>query len=401
MTDLIQRPRRLRKSPALRAMFEETTLSLNDLVLPIFVEEEIDDYKAVEAMPGVMRIPEKHLAREIERIANAGIRSVMTFGISHHTDETGSDAWREDGLVARMSRICKQTVPEMIVMSDTCFCEYTSHGHCGVLCEHGVDNDATLENLGKQAVVAAAAGADFIAPSAAMDGQVQAIRQALDAAGFKDTAIMSYSTKFASSFYGPFREAAGSALKGDRKSYQMNPMNRREAIRESLLDEAQGADCLMVKPAGAYLDIVRELRERTELPIGAYQVSGEYAMIKFAALAGAIDEEKVVLESLGSIKRAGADLIFSYFALDLAERRFCVNDHYAGFTPEPGISPLPRPIKRNIPKNRRPMHNPPLWQVIRIGIVLSHAVIPNRNIIRLPAPAHLKLRFSDMGKQKT
>ena len=168
MTDLIQRPRRLRKSPALRAMFEETTLSLNDLVLPIFVEEEIDDYKAVEAMPGVMRIPEKHLAREIERIANAGIRSVMTFGISHHTDETGSDAWREDGLVARMSRICKQTVPEMIVMSDTCFCEYTSHGHCGVLCEHGVDNDATLENLGKQAVVAAAAGADFIAPSAAM-----------------------------------------------------------------------------------------------------------------------------------------------------------------------------------------------------------------------------------------
>ena len=204
----------------------------------------------------------------------------------------------------------------MIVMSDTCFCEYTSHGHCGVLCEHGVDNDATLENLGKQAVVAAAAGADFIAPSAAMDGQVQAIRQALDAAGFKDTAI-----KFASSFYGPFREAAGSALKGDRKSYQMNPMNRREAIRESLLDEAQGADCLMVKPAGAYLDIVRELRERTELPIGAYQVSGEYAMIKFAALAGAIDEEKVVLESLGSIKRAGADLIFSYFALDLAEKK--------------------------------------------------------------------------------
>lgn len=159
MTDLIARPRRLRKSPALRAMFEETTLSLNDLVLPIFVEEEIDDYKAIEAMPGVMRIPEKYLAREIERIANAGIRSVMTFGISHHTDETGSDAWKEDGLVARMSRICKETVPEMVVMSDTCFCEYTSHGHCGVLCDHGVDNDATLLNLGKQAVVAAAAGA--------------------------------------------------------------------------------------------------------------------------------------------------------------------------------------------------------------------------------------------------
>ncbi|SUG49190.1 delta-aminolevulinic acid dehydratase [Salmonella enterica subsp. arizonae] len=161
MTDLIHRPRRLRKSAALRAMFEETTLSLNDLVLPIFVEEELDDYKAIDAMPGVMRIPEKQLAREIERIANAGIRSVMTFGISHHTDDTGSDAWKEDGLVARMSRICKQTVPEMIVMSDTCFCEYTSHGHCGVLCEHGVDNDATLANLGKQAVVAAAAGGRF------------------------------------------------------------------------------------------------------------------------------------------------------------------------------------------------------------------------------------------------
>lgn len=320
MFNLHDRPRRLRQSAALRAMFEETTLTLNDLVLPIFVEEESHDYTAIEAMPGVMRIPEKHLAREIERIARAGIRSVMTFGISHHLDETGSDSWREDGLVARMSRICKQTVPELVVMSDTCFCEYTTHGHCGVLCETGVDNDATLANLGRQAVAAAAAGADFIAPSAAMDGQVQAIRQALDAEGFTNTAIMSYSTKFASAFYGPFREAAGSALKGDRKSYQMNPLNRREAIRESLLDEAQGADCLMVKPAGAYLDILRDLREHTVLPVAAYQVSGEYAMIKFAAMAGAIDEEKVVLESLGAIKRAGADLIFSYFALDLAEK---------------------------------------------------------------------------------
>ncbi|BDH46877.1 delta-aminolevulinic acid dehydratase [Salmonella enterica subsp. enterica serovar Choleraesuis] len=316
---LSSRPRRLRKSPALRALFEETTLSRNDLILPIFVEEGLDDYQPIEAMPGVMRIPEKYLAHEIERIARAGIRSVMTFGISHHMDDTGSDTWNENGLVARMSRICKQTVPEMVVMSDTCFCEYTSHGHCGVLCDSGVDNDATLVNLGKQAVVAAAAGADFIAPSAAMDGQVLAIRQALDAAGFTDTAIMAYSTKFASSFYGPFREAAGTALKGDRKTYQMNPLNRREAIRESLLDEAQGADCLMVKPAGAYLDIVRDLRERTDLPVAAYQVSGEYAMIKFAAQAGAIDEHKVVLESLGSIKRAGADLILSYFALDLAE----------------------------------------------------------------------------------
>ena len=317
---LINRPRRLRKSAALRDMFQETSLSRNDLALPIFVEEGVDEYKAIAAMPGVMRIPEKRLAWEIERIAKAGIRSVMTFGISHHTDATGSDAWQENGLVARMSRICKDAVPEMIVMSDTCFCEYTSHGHCGVLCDHGVDNDATLINLGKQAVVAAQAGADFIAPSAAMDGQVAAIRRALDEAGFTDTAIMSYSTKFASSFYGPFREAAGTALKDDRKTYQMNPMNRREAIRESLIDAAEGADSLMVKPAGAYLDVLRDIRERTELPLAAYQVSGEYAMIKFAAQAGAINEDAVILESLGAIKRAGADIIFSYFALDLAER---------------------------------------------------------------------------------
>jgi len=267
----------------------------------------------------VQRIPESRLAFEIERYARAGIRSVMTFGISHHMDATGSDTWNENGLVARMARICKDTVPEMIVMSDTCFCEYTSHGHCGVLHDHGVDNDATLKNLGRQAVVAAAAGADFIAPSAAQDGQVQAIRSALDEAGFIDTSIMAYSTKFASSLYGPFREAGGSVLKGNRKQYQMNPMNRREAVRESLLDEQEGADALMVKPAGAYLDIIRDIREASRLPLAAYQVSGEYAMIKFAAQAGAIDERAVVRESLGAIKRAGADIILTYFAMDIAE----------------------------------------------------------------------------------
>ncbi|MEX6251614.1 porphobilinogen synthase [Providencia hangzhouensis] len=315
----IQRMRRLRKTEKLRTLFQETQLTINDLCLPIFVEEELDDYMPIASMPGVMRIPEKRLAYEIERIANAGIKSVMTFGVSHHLDDNGSDAWQENGLVARMSRICKETVPEMIVMSDTCFCEYTSHGHCGVMHDHIVDNDATIHNLGLQAVAAARAGADFIAPSAAMDGQVAAIRQALDAAGFTDTAIMSYSTKFASALYGPFRDAAGSCLKGDRKTYQMNPMNRREALQESLIDEREGADALMIKPAGAYLDIIRDLREHTQLPIGAYQVSGEYAQIKFAAQAGAIDETRVALETLGSIKRAGADLIFSYFALQLAE----------------------------------------------------------------------------------
>ncbi len=314
----IIRPRRLRRNESLRTLFQETEFRLDDLILPIFVEEGIEDFVPIASMPGVNRIPEKLLAREIERYARAGIRSVMTFGVSHHLDETGSDTWNESGLVARMARICKDTAPEMLVMSDTCFCEYTSHGHCGVLHEHGVDNDATLANLGKQAVVAAAAGADFIAPSAAMDGQVQAIRNALDAAGFHDTAIMAYSTKFASSLYGPFREAGGTALKGDRKGYQMNPMNRREAVRESLLDEQEGADALMVKPAGAYLDVIADIRAASRLPLAAYQVSGEYAMIKFAGLAGAIDEGRVMRESIGAIKRAGADLILTYFAMDLA-----------------------------------------------------------------------------------
>ncbi|MFT0520978.1 porphobilinogen synthase [Pseudomonas faucium] len=312
------RPRRLRQNESLRTIFQETEFRLEDLILPIFVEEGIDDFVPITSMPGVNRIPEKRLAQEIERYARAGIKSVMTFGVSHHLDATGSDTWNENGLVARMARICKDTVPEMVVMSDTCFCEYTSHGHCGVLHDHGVDNDATLANLGKQAVVAAAAGADFIAPSAAMDGQVQAIRGALDAAGFHDTAIMAYSTKFASSLYGPFREAGGTTLKGDRKAYQMNPMNRREAVRESLLDEQEGADVLMVKPAGAYLDVIADIRAASRLPLAAYQVSGEYAMIKFGGLAGAIDEGRMVRESLGAIKRAGADLILTYFAMDLA-----------------------------------------------------------------------------------
>ena len=312
------RPRRLRSNEHFRSLFQESEFTLNDLVLPIFVEEEIDDFVPINSMPGVQRIPESKLAQEVERYARAGIKSVMTFGVSHHLDAIGSDTWQENGLVSRISRTIKSAVPEMIVMSDTCFCEYTDHGHCGVMHGGHVDNDATIENLGKQAVMAARAGADVIAPSAAMDGQVKAIRAALDAAGFTQTPIMAYSTKFASALYGPFREAGGSALKGDRKTYQMNPMNRREALRESLLDEAEGADALMVKPAGAYLDIIRDIREASNLPLAAYQVSGEYAMIKFGAQAGAIDEHRVVRETLGAIKRAGADLIFTYFAMDLA-----------------------------------------------------------------------------------
>ncbi|MED5595745.1 porphobilinogen synthase [Janthinobacterium sp. P210006] len=311
------RMRRLRATPQLRELFRETEINPRDLVLPIFVDEGSSDFIDIKSMPGVRRIPEAKLAQEVERYARAGLRSVMTFGISHHKDSHGTDTLNPDGLVARMSRIIKDAVPEMVVMSDTCFCEYTDHGHCGILHGDTVDNDSTVLNLGKQAVIAAQAGADIIAPSAAMDGQVAAIRSALDAAGFHDTPVMAYSTKFASGLYGPFRDAAGSTLKGDRKTYQMDPMNRREAVRESLIDEAEGADALMVKPAGAYLDIIRDLREATRLPIGAYQVSGEYAMIKFAAQAGAIDERRVVQETLGAIKRAGADMIFTYFAMDV------------------------------------------------------------------------------------
>ncbi|MFP3019737.1 MAG: porphobilinogen synthase [Arsenophonus sp.] len=317
----IHRLRRLRQTETVRTLFKETTLTINDLILPIFIEEEIKDYQPIVGMPGIFRIPEQKLPYEIERIAKSGIKSVMLFGISHHLDEIGSDTWQEQGLVARMSKICKDTVLDMIVISDTCFCEYTSHGHCGILGKNGVDNDETLLNLSRQAVIAANSGSDFIAPSSSMDGQVITIRHALDKAGFINTGIISYSTKFASSLYTPFREAAGSCLNGNRKNYQMDPMNRHEAIRESLIDEKEGADVLMIKPAGCYLDIIRDIRERTELPLAAYQVSGEFAQIKFAAQAGAINEIDVALETLGSIKRAGANLILSYFALDLAEKK--------------------------------------------------------------------------------
>ena len=269
-------------------------------------------------MPGVSRIPEKQLPREIERIARAGIKAVMLFGVSHHKDEVGSDTWNPRGLIARSIRAAKNAVPDMIIIADVCFCEYTTHGHCELVLENDIDNDRTIENLAKQAVNAAAAGADMVAPSAMMDGQVSAIRRALDTAQFSNVAILAYSTKFASSLYGPFRAAAGCELKGDRKAYQINPLNGREALQESLQDEAEGADILMIKPALPYLDIVSNLRANTRLPIAAYQVSGEYAMIKYAGSAGAIDERRVVRETLGAIKRAGADIILTYFAMDLA-----------------------------------------------------------------------------------
>ncbi|HEY8288113.1 MAG TPA: porphobilinogen synthase [Acetobacteraceae bacterium] len=318
----VTRLRRLRSSQVLRDLMQETTVSLNDLIYPIFVEEDLDDFALVESMPGIYRIPERKLDAAIKEIAAAGIKAVLTFGVSHHKDETGSDTWNRDGLLARMIKRAKDAAPDLLVISDTCFCEYTTHGHCGVI-EHGdVHNDHTIRNLGLQSVVAARAGADMIAPSAMMDGQVGAIRAALDSDGFQNVPIMAYSTKFASAFYGPFRAAAGCDLQGDRKAYQMNPLNGREAIRESIADEAEGADILMVKPALPYLDVLSQVRQRSLLPIAAYQVSGEYAMIKFAAAAGAIDEHRVVRETLGGIKRAGADLIMTYFAMDIARQGF-------------------------------------------------------------------------------
>ena len=316
------RLRRLRANPVLRDLMRETTVTLDDLIYPIFVEEELDDYAPVESMPGINRIPERKLGAAIKEIRAAGIKAVMTFGVSHHKDEVGGDSMKQDGLMARMIKRAKDAAPDLLVLSDTCFCEYTTHGHCGVIHDGDVHNDHTIENLGRQAVVAARAGADMIAPSAMMDGQIAAIRSALDGDGFTNLPIMAYSTKFASAFYGPFRAAAGCDLIGDRKAYQMDPANGREALRESVLDEAEGADILMVKPALAYLDVISQIRARSLLPLAAYQVSGEYAMIKFAAQAGAIDEARVVRETLGSIKRAGADLILTYFAMDIAREGF-------------------------------------------------------------------------------
>lgn len=316
------RLRRLRKTDSLRHLMRETSVSANDLIYPVFVEEGIDTPQPIATMPGIARIPESKLGTEIKAIQADGIKAVMLFGVSHKKDAQGSDSWKSDGLMARMIKRAKDAAPEMLVISDTCFCEYTDHGHCGVIDGEHVHNDMTITNLAKQAVVAAQAGADMIAPSSMMDGQVAAIRQGLDEAGLSDTPIMAYSSKFASSFYGPFRAAAGCDLKGDRKTYQMDPMNVREALHESALDEAEGADILMVKPGIAYLDVLAKLRERTLLPLAMYQVSGEYAMIKFAAASGAIDEKRVVRETLGAMKRAGADLIITYFARDIAREGF-------------------------------------------------------------------------------
>jgi len=299
----------------------ENQVSVNDLILPIFVEEDIDQPVAISSMPGVSRYPESQLADVVSNAWEKGIKAVLLFGVSTHKDDCGSDTWSDDGLMARIIRIAKRAQPEMLVISDNCFCEYTEHGHCGVVNERAadVDNDLTLENLQRQVVAAARAGVDMIAPSGMMDGMIAAIRQALDEAGYTQLPIMSYSTKFASAFYGPFREAVDSTFKGTRDSYQMNPANAREALAESMQDELEGADILMVKPGTAYLDVIANIKANTERPMAVYHVSGEYAMIKAGAAAGVIDERAIVLETMTAFKRAGCDLIITYYALDVAD----------------------------------------------------------------------------------
>jgi porphobilinogen synthase len=312
---MIHRPRRLRRSDALRSLVRETRLTRDDFVLPLFVCPGTGVRREISSMPGVYNLSIDETTNEVSAAYDAGVRSIILFGLPESKDELASGAYAEDGIVQRAIRAIRNSTPGVLIMADTCLCEYTSHGHCGVVRGQEVLNDESLELLARTAVSQAAAGADLVAPSAMMDGQVGAIREALDDAGFTDTAIMSYAVKYASGFYGPFREAAQSTPGfGDRRAYQMDPPNAREAMREADLDAAEGADILLVKPATIYLDVLRMVRERFDLPTAAYHVSGEYALIKAAAQKGWIDEQRVMLETLTSIKRAGADIILTYFA---------------------------------------------------------------------------------------
>jgi len=297
----------------------ETSLHPSQLVLPLFVRNGTMLRTAIGSMPGVAQTSPDELLRDVQRAAAVGVGGVILFGIPDSKDATGSEAWNDDGAVQRAIRLLKQEVPDIVVITDVCMCEYTEHGHCGILENGEVDNDATLELLSRVSVSHAGAGADMIAPSDMMDGRVAAIRSALDGDGFSNTPILSYAAKYASAYYGPFREAAESAPKsGDRKGYQMDPGNANEALREVFADIEEGADAVMVKPAGPYLDVISRVKEATGYPVAAYQVSGEYAMIKAAAEKGWIDGERVMMESLLGIRRAGADFILTYFATEAA-----------------------------------------------------------------------------------
>ena len=309
------RPRRLRRTPALRALARETRLHPGDLIDALFVVEGSSVREPIGSMPGVLRLSVDQLADEAKDIHDLGLGGVILFGIPAHKDALGTSGYDPDGIVARAIRAMKRAAPELVVIADVCLCEYTDHGHCGVLRGGEVDNDATLELLAREAVSHARAGADVVAPSDMMDGRVRAIREALDAAGSSHTAILSYAAKYAGPFYGPFREAAESAPRfGDRRSYQMDGGNAEEALREALLDIDEGADMVMVKPAGPFLDVIHRVKTATQHPLAAYQVSGEYAMIQAAGERGWIDRDRVMMASLLSIRRAGADVIITYFA---------------------------------------------------------------------------------------
>ncbi len=315
----VSRHRRLRANSGIRRMVRETELTASDLIYPIFVVPGLDVQMEIRAMPGCFQFSQDLLAREVASLKELGIPAVLLFGVPQAKDERGSEAYADDGVVQRAVRVLKKECPELVVITDVCLCEYTSHGHCGVIRNGQVDNDATLTLLERTALSHAAAGADIVAPSDMMDGRVGAIRDRLDEAGHEETLIMSYAAKYCSGFYGPFREAAGSAPAfGGRKTHQMDPANRREAAKEIITDVDEGADIIMVKPALAYGDIISDARSLTDLPVAAYNVSGEYSMVKAAAEKGWIDEQSAVLEILTGLKRAGADLILTYHAKDAA-----------------------------------------------------------------------------------
>jgi porphobilinogen synthase len=315
MSKLIHRPRRLRRTEALRSMVREVRLARENFILPLFVCPGDHVRREISSMPGVHNLSVDEIVKEAASAFELGVRGIIVFGLPETKDAFASGAYAEDGVVQKAIRAIRRAVPDLIIIADTCLCEYTSHGHCGVVRNGEVINDESLELLARTAVSQAEAGADMVGPSAMMDGQVGALREALDGSGFENVAILSYAVKYASAFYGPFREAADSAPEfGDRRAYQMDSTNVREALREAELDYSEGADMLMVKPAVVYLDVLKAVRDRFDLPIAAYHVSGEYAMIKAAAQKGWIDEERVMLETLTSIKRAGADVILTYYA---------------------------------------------------------------------------------------
>ncbi|EAD6999689.1 porphobilinogen synthase [Listeria monocytogenes] len=320
MKNQFDRHRRLRKTKTMRDLVRETVLHTDDLIYPIFVKDGKEPKTEVVSMPGVFQFPLHELEEEMRTVENLGIKAVILFGIPAEKDAVGTQAYHDHGIIQEATRRIKKSFPEILVVADTCLCEFTDHGHCGVIENGEILNDESLDLLKQTAVSQAKAGADIIAPSNMMDGFVQVIREGLDEAGFYDIPIMSYAVKYASAFYGPFRDAAGSAPQfGDRKSYQMDPANREEALREAISDEQEGADFLIVKPSLSYLDIMRDVKNNTNLPVVAYNVSGEYAMVKAAAQNGWIDEEKIVLEMLTSMKRAGATLIITYFAKDVSK----------------------------------------------------------------------------------